>query len=138
MTSPQKPEADGSVGKAIIDGMVSGINSAASSLASAAASAAKSALDAAKKALGISSPSKVFKMEVGYNMSAGIAEGVMAGQGLINKSLASVTAPIARPSMGSSSNTVNNSRTVNYAPTYGGATKGSPTLDLAIARSLAV
>jgi TP901 family phage tail tape measure protein len=134
----ERATADGSVGKAIIDGMVNGINSAISSLTAAAANAAKSALDAAKKALGISSPSQVFKMEVGYNMSAGIAEGVTAGQGLINKALASVTAPIARPSMGSSSSTVNNSRTVNYSPTYGGATKGSPTLDLAIARSLAV
>lgn len=126
------------IGRGIIEGIISGINGAIGPLVAAAANAAATALDAAKKALGISSPSKVFKMEVGYNMSAGIAEGVTAGQGLINKSLASVTAPIARPSMGSSSNTVNNSRTVNYSPTYGGATKGSPTLDLAIARSLAV
>lgn len=141
----QRATADQSVGKAIIDGMIAGINGAISSLSAAAANAAKSALDAAKSALGISSPSKLFKVEVGYNMAAGIAEGLRAGQSLVDSALGVLTSPakataaIARPSTnGGGSSTTNNSRTVNYNPTYGGLTKGSPTLDLAIARSLAL
>ena len=65
-----------SVGKNIIDGITSGVMDAARSLARAVANAARAALDAAKSALGISSPSKVFRDEVGLQVGAGLAEGI--------------------------------------------------------------
>jgi phage-related protein len=65
-----------SVGRNIIDGITSGVVDAARSLARAVANAARAALDAAKDALGISSPSKVFRDEVGLMIGAGFAEGI--------------------------------------------------------------
>lgn len=69
-----------SVGTAIIDGMVEGVKAAAGKLGSAAKAAAKGALDGAKSALGIASPSKVFRDTVGAMIPAGIAEGIKRNQ----------------------------------------------------------
>jgi phage-related protein len=65
-----------SVGRNIIDGITSGVMDAAKSLARAVANAARAALDAAKSALGISSPSRVFRDEVGLQIGAGFADGI--------------------------------------------------------------
>ena len=65
----------GQVGKDIVNGIANGIKSIPGTLASAAKSAAKSALDAAKSALGIKSPSRVFRDQVGKMMALGMAEG---------------------------------------------------------------
>ena len=65
-----------SVGRSVIDGITRGVMDTARSLARAAADAARAALDAAKSALGISSPSKVFRDEVGLQIGAGFAEGI--------------------------------------------------------------
>lgn len=65
----------GGVGRAIIDGIRSGITSAAGSLASAAMDAAQGALNSVRDLLGIRSPSKVFE-GVGENMMAGMAQGI--------------------------------------------------------------
>jgi len=65
----------GAVGKAIIDGIANGIRNGAGAIAEAAKSAANAALQAAKGFLGIQSPSKVFEMQVGYQMAAGTAAG---------------------------------------------------------------
>lgn len=65
-----------SVGRSVIDGITRGVMDTARSLARAAAEAARAALDAAKSALGISSPSKVFRDEVGLMIGAGFAEGI--------------------------------------------------------------
>lgn len=66
----------GSVGKAIIKGIANGIKNFGGLIVDAAKSAAKSALKAAKNALGIHSPSKVFRDEVGRNTMLGMAEGI--------------------------------------------------------------
>lgn len=65
----------GDIGLNIIRGIASGIAGAAGEIISAAKSAAQSALDAAKAALGINSPSKVFRDEVGKYMALGIGVG---------------------------------------------------------------
>lgn len=64
------------VGKNIITGVANGISSAVGKIATAAKNAAQSAYEAAKKALGIQSPSKLMRDEVGKYIPAGIAEGI--------------------------------------------------------------
>ena len=65
----------GSVGMNIISGIASGISSAVGNLISAATSAASSALDAIKSKLGIHSPSRVFRDQVGKMMALGMGIG---------------------------------------------------------------
>lgn len=65
----------GSVGMNIISGIASGISSAVGSLISAATFAASSALDAIKSKLGIHSPSRVFRDQVGKMMALGMGIG---------------------------------------------------------------
>jgi TP901 family phage tail tape measure protein len=66
----------GSVGKNIISGIAKGITSGVSSIVNAAKEAAKSALNAAKSFLGIKSPSRKARDEVGAMFDEGIAGGV--------------------------------------------------------------
>lgn len=65
-----------SLGANIIEGIANGIKSGVSAIVDAAKNAAKAALDAAKDFLGIASPSKVMKKEVGRWIPAGMAEGI--------------------------------------------------------------
>lgn len=64
-----------SLGSNIISGIASGVSGAIGMLAEAAASVARNALDTIKSVLGINSPSKVFKKEVGRWIPPGIGEG---------------------------------------------------------------
>lgn len=66
----------GTVGSNIIQGIARGITAGVSTIVNAARNAAKRALDAAKSFLGISSPSKVFRDQVGKNISLGMAKGI--------------------------------------------------------------
>lgn len=63
------------VGKAIIQGIANGIKNGVSTIISAAKTAVRKALDAAKAALGIKSPSRVFRDEVGKMMAQGMGIG---------------------------------------------------------------
>lgn len=65
-----------SIGKNIIDGIGRGIRNFAGSIADAAKSAAKSAFNGAKKFLGINSPSRLFRDEIGKFIPKGIAVGI--------------------------------------------------------------
>ena len=65
----------GSVGKHIVSGIANGLSGAAGSIVSAAKSAAKKALDTAKNFLGIHSPSRVFRDQVGKMMALGMGVG---------------------------------------------------------------
>lgn len=65
----------GEVGRNIIEGIANGITDSIDWIIDAAKKAAKAALDAAKGFLGIKSPSKVFQMQVGWQMAAGTAAG---------------------------------------------------------------
>lgn len=64
-----------SIGSNIISGIANGLRNGVGSIINAAKEAAQSALNAAKNLLGIESPSKVFRDEVGKMMALGMAEG---------------------------------------------------------------
>lgn len=65
----------GSIGRSIISGIANGLAGAAGRIVDAAKSAAKKALNAAKDFLGINSPSRLFRDEVGKYMAQGIGVG---------------------------------------------------------------
>ena len=64
------------VGESMTIGMANGASSQSGTLLSTMRSLASAAWQAAKAALGINSPSRVFKREIGYWIAPGIAEGV--------------------------------------------------------------
>ena len=63
------------VGKGIVDGVINGIKNNAGKLLTYIKDWAKSILSNAKKALGINSPSKLFRDEIGANLALGVEEG---------------------------------------------------------------
>lgn len=65
----------GTVGSNIINGIISGLKAAAGNLVTAAVNAAKDALNAVKNWLGIKSPSRRFRDEVGKMMALGVGVG---------------------------------------------------------------
>lgn len=67
-----------SIGSNIIKGIISGIGSAVGGLVDAAVDAASSAFNAAKNFLGIKSPSRLFRDEIGKMIPAGMAVGIEA------------------------------------------------------------
>lgn len=67
-----------SIGDNIISGIVNGLKAGISYIVNAAKEVAQSALDGAKNLLGIASPSKVMRDEVGKWIPAGIAVGIEA------------------------------------------------------------
>ena len=67
-----------SLGKNIIQGLINGIGAMGNALWSAAKSIARSALNAIKSALGIASPSKVMRDQVGKWIPSGVAVGIEA------------------------------------------------------------
>lgn len=74
-----------SAGKNFVMGFVKGIRGAIGSAVSAAAHMAKSALKAAKSALGIHSPSRVMRDQVGYYVVAGFANGLTGNKDMVAK-----------------------------------------------------
>jgi len=66
------------IGSNIVSGIANGISSGASAIISAAQSAARAALNAAKRFLGIASPSKVMRDQVGKFIPEGMAIGIEA------------------------------------------------------------
>lgn len=68
----------GQVGRDIVNGLINGIGAMAGALWNAAKSIARSALNAIKSALGIASPSKVMRDEVGKWIPSGVAVGIEA------------------------------------------------------------
>jgi phage-related protein len=105
-----------SAGKSIIDGLASGIRSAAGRAADAAASAAKAALAAAKRALGISSPSKVFAEQVGKPIAQGIGVGMRRNIKDEFKELPGMLPQMSR-ARGSAGGGSSSSRTSTFNPT---------------------
>lgn len=78
------------VGKNIIKGIIGGIGSAAGALFNKAREVASGALSAIKKKLGIKSPSRVFKKEVGKHIVTGIIAGIKAEQKSLTKTMESL------------------------------------------------
>ena len=76
----------------IITGIASGVTSAAGKLVDAAVNAAKDALNWVKDKLGIHSPSRVFRDQVGVMIGRGMAEGIDQSQQVVNRSLDRIAA----------------------------------------------
>lgn len=66
------------LGRDLVQGIANGIKNGATAVANAAKEAARSALNSAKRLLGIASPSKVMRDEVGKWIPAGMAVGIEA------------------------------------------------------------
>ena len=99
------------IGGSIIAGVGAGIAGAAGGLAAQAAAAARKALMAAKAALGIHSPSRVFRDEVGKMMMLGMAEGIEQNGNTVISRMTAVLSKITRSAqqgMGSATKTVTN------------------------------
>ena len=80
----------GSVGSNIVKGIIGGVGAMAGSLLSKMQGLASSALKATKKALGIKSPSRVFKKEVGKHIVTGIIAGIDTEQKNLKKTMESL------------------------------------------------
>lgn len=70
-----------SIGSDVVAGIISGVKGAAGGLISEMKGLASSALSAAKSALGIKSPSRVFRDQVGKWIPAGMAKGIDGAAG---------------------------------------------------------
>ena len=79
-----------SVGQNICSGIQSGINRGWSWLSSTVSNLASSLLRSAKSALGIHSPSRLFRDEVGENIGLGWAEGIEGTEATVLKTVANV------------------------------------------------
>ena len=84
-----------SVGSNICDGIASGIDSGWSWLKNKVGSVASSLLDKAKSALGIHSPSRLFRDIVGLNIGYGIGEGLEASEGSVVGTVSNLADAIA-------------------------------------------
>lgn len=122
----------GSVGKAIISGIAKGIIGAISILKDAVVSAAKSALNGIKSFLGINSPSRVFRDQVGKMMGLGIAEGITGEENAVNEAVKRLTsASVTTGKIDTSYNTSGGnfaakSITENIINGLGGLLQGAP------------
>ncbi len=65
------------LGYNISAGVASGVRGGSGLISAAARSAAQSALASAKRTLGVRSPSRVFRVEVGQQIPAGLAQGIL-------------------------------------------------------------
>lgn len=83
------------VGSGITSGIKTGISNGWSTLTNWVSQKAKSLLSAAKSALGIHSPSRLFRDEVGLNIGLGIGEGVEDSESSVLKSVTGVADAIA-------------------------------------------
>lgn len=101
----------GGIGSQIVSGIASGVSNAAGSLFSSLRNLASNALSAAKSALGIASPSKVFKREVGQWIPKGIAEGIDGENSPVLAINRQVTSMIGA---GREARTANYGNTMNY------------------------
>ena len=93
----------GSVGRNVVLGIVRGVTAGAGMLFNSLKSLASSALRAAKNALGIESPSKVFRRQVGMNIALGMARGIEDGErsvlGAMDALNAGLESPVITPTV---------------------------------------
>lgn len=88
-----------SAGNNIIQGLINGIKSAIGNAVAAVKGAASSIVDAAKGALGIHSPSRVFRDEVGKMIPAGLGVGVEMNEKLAVKPVQSMVSALLPSSL---------------------------------------
>jgi len=100
------------LGTNIVQGIANGISNGAGKIADAARGAASDAFEAAKKFLGIESPSKLMRDQIGLNFSKGMASGILSGI----PEVASAARDTAAVGAASAAQTVNNiTLTANYS-----------------------
>lgn len=88
------------IGQGIVNGITNAIAAGLGAIRDMAYRAARAALDAAKSALGIQSPSRVFRVEVGQQIVAGLMDGVEAMQRPLDQLMAGLVQPPAlRPGL---------------------------------------
>ncbi|MCM1172073.1 MAG: hypothetical protein NC393_08085 [Clostridium sp.] len=85
------------LGKSVIDGIKSGITSAKDAVINTVKNIAKGALDTVKKFLGIHSPSRVFRDEVGKMIDYGLADGLENNSGVIMSTMDDIASVVAKP-----------------------------------------
>lgn len=83
------------IGRNMIEGIIGGIGAMASAIANKAASVVRGAVNAAKGALGIHSPSRVFRDQVGVMMGRGVAVGLDASSAGAEAASARMAARVA-------------------------------------------
>lgn len=108
----------GSVGMNIITGIASGIVGAAGRLVTAAVNAATNALDWVKRKLGIHSPSRVFRDQVGEMIGEGMAVGIDESASKVRKAAGRLTGILPSQDASYSVGVANATRGVNAA-SYG-------------------
>lgn len=81
------------IGKSIIEGIVKGLKDAAESVSKALLDILKGAVDAVKAFFGIQSPSKLMA-EMGFNIAAGMAQGIVGGSGLVTSAMGALTGAV--------------------------------------------
>lgn len=79
------------LGSQIINGVVDGITEGLGKIVEAAKNAAQKALNAAKEFLGIESPSRVFRNQVGAMIGKGMALGITDGAPLVERAMQDLT-----------------------------------------------
>ena len=79
------------LGKNVLDGIIKGVKNGVGALVQAVKDAAQRALDAAKELLGIQSPSRVFRDQVGMMISRGMALGITDGVPLVKRAMQDLT-----------------------------------------------
>lgn len=105
----------GSVGLNIITGIATGIAGAAWRLVTAAVDAATNALDWVKRKLGIHSPSRVFRDQVGEMIGEGMAVGIDESASKVRKAAGRLTGILPSQDASYSVGVANASRGVNAA-----------------------
>lgn len=105
----------GSVGLNIITGIATGIAGAAGRLVTAAVDAATNALDWVKRKLGIHSPSRVFRDQVGEMIGEGMAVGIDESASKVRKAAGRLTGILPSQDASYSVGVANASRGVNAA-----------------------
>ena len=108
----------GSVGLNIITGIATGIAGAAGRLVTAAVNAANNALNWVKRKLGIHSPSRVFRDQVGEMIGEGMAVGIDESASKVKKAAGRLTGILPSQDASYSVGVANASRGVNAA-SYG-------------------
>lgn len=125
----------GELGRGLIDGFGRAIQDGIGWIGDQARNMAQAAINEARRILGIGSPSKVFA-EMGLYTDQGFMQGLQKGTPMVQSAMAQMTAPPAYPSTGGAT-TIDNSRTIDYHPSYGGQASPNPQRDSAMARTFA-
>ena len=116
------------IGKDVINGLINGIQAMVGKLYDSIRNAMSGLVDKAKKALGIASPSRVFRDVVGKMIPAGIADGIVKNTKAATKSMVKSTKDIVSAANAElSGSTIGGPNVGNNGPASTGGNKGGAT-----------